>query len=201
MGIGVVIALPLGVLAAVKRGTPLDRITQAFAVMGMAAPAFWVGLVLMQVISVQLGLLPVSGMGGPKHYILPAFTLGVFLVAGYVRLLRSGMLDVLDSEYVKLARIKGLSERVVVWKHAFRNALIPVLSFGGVYFAILIGGAIIVETVFTWPGVGRLTYEAVINRDYPVLQAAVLLQASFIMVLNIVVDILYAYIDPRIRYG
>ena len=201
MAMAVFIALPLGVLAAVRRGTSVDRGAQMLAVMGMAAPPFWVGLVLMQFVSVRTGLLPVSGMGSPQHYVLPAFCLGIFIVAGFVRLTRSSMLDVLDSEYVKLARIKGLSERVIVWKHSFRNALIPVLSFASVYFAQLIGGAIVVETVFAWPGVGRLSYEAIMGRDYPLLQGVVILIGTITIAVNLLVDILYAYIDPRIRYG
>lgn len=201
MGIAVMIALPLGVIAAVRRGSYVDKVAQAVAVMGMSAPAFWVGLVLMQLMAVKLRLLPVAGMGSIQHYILPAFTLGIFFVAGLFRLTRSSMLDVLDSEYVKLARIKGVPENLVIWKHCFRNALVPVLSFASVYFAVLIGGAVVVETVFAWPGVGRLSYEAIMGRDYPVMQAVVIMVALLILVVNLLVDILYAYIDPRIRYG
>lgn len=201
MGIAVMIALPLGVIAAVRRGSYVDKVAQAVAVMGMSAPAFWVGLVLMQLMAVKLRLLPVAGIGGIQNYILPAFTLGIFFVAGLFRLTRSSMLDVLDSEYVKLARIKGVPENLVIWKHCFRNALVPILSFASVYFAVLISGAIVVETVFAWPGVGRLSYEAIMGRDYPVMQAVVIMVASLILVVNLLVDILYAYIDPRIRYG
>lgn len=201
MGIAVIIALPLGVIAAVRRGSYVDKVAQAVSVMGMSAPAFWVGLVLMQLIAVKLRLLPVAGIGGIPNYILPAFTLGIFFIAGLFRLTRSSMLDVLDSDYVKLARIKGVPENLVIWKHCFRNALVPVLSFASVYFAVLISGAIVVETVFAWPGVGRLSYEAIMGRDYPVMQAVVIMVASLILVVNLLVDILYAYIDPRIRYG
>lgn len=201
MAMAIFIALPLGVLAAVRRGTMSDRAAQTLAVMGMAAPPFWVGLVLMQFVSVRTGMLPVSGTGSPQHYVLPAFCLGVFLVAGFVRLTRSSMLDIMDSEFVQLARIKGLPESVIIWKHAFRNALIPVLSFASVYFAQLIGGAIVVETVFAWPGVGRLSYEAIMGRDYPLLQGVVILIGTITVIVNLIVDILYAYVDPRIRYG
>jgi peptide/nickel transport system permease protein len=140
-------------------------------------------------------------MGGAAHYILPATTLGTFAVAGMMRLVRSSMLEVMDSEFVKLARIKGLSETVVIWKHCLRNAMIPVLSLFGVFVALLVTGAIVTETVFAWPGIGRLTYEAVIFRDYPLLQAVILLDAVIILVVNLVIDILYAYVDPRIRYA
>jgi peptide/nickel transport system permease protein len=197
----VVIAIPLGVLAAVRRGTWIDRIASGFAVLGIATPSFWLGVVLIYVFSIQLGWLPSARMGGPAHYVLPAITLGAFLVAGMMRLVRSSMLEVLDSEFVKLARIKGLSQTVVLWKHCLRNALIPVVTLFGVFFALLVTGAIVTETVFAWPGVGRLTYEAVIFRDYPLLQAVILLKAVIVLGVNLVVDILYAYLDPRVRYA
>ena len=171
----VVMAIPLGVLAAVYRGTLIDRASNVLAVLGIATPSFWLGIVLIYVFSIQLGWLPSARMGGPLHYILPAITLGAFLVAGMMRLVRSSVLEVLESEFVKLARIKGLPRRVVIWKHCVRNALIPVVTLFGVLFALLVTGAIVTETVFAWPGVGRLTYEAVIFRDYPLLQAVILL--------------------------
>lgn len=196
-----VIAIPLGVLAAVYRGTIVDRISGAIAVLGIATPSFWLGIVLIYVFSIKLGLLPSSRMGGPSHYVLPAITLGLFLVAGMMRLVRSSLLEVMGSEFVKLARLKGLSQTVVIWKHCLRNALIPVTTLFGVYFALLITGAIVTETVFAWPGVGRLTYEAVIFRDYPLLQAVILLKAVIVLGVNLGVDILYAYLDPRVRYA
>lgn len=195
-----VIALPLGVLAAVNKGSPLDTVAQVVAVLGQSMPMFWVGIVLIQVFAVHLRLLPSGGTGSLAHYVLPAFTLGWWLVAGIMRLLRSSLIEVLDSEFVKLARIKGLSEDRVVWKHALRNALIPVVTLGGIYMAILITAAILVETVFAWPGVGRLVYESIVFRDFPVVQAVVLMTAGFVIVTSLVVDILYAYLDPRIRY-
>ena len=195
------IAIPLGVLAAVYRGTMVDRISSAIAVLGIATPSFWLGIVLIYVFSIKLGLLPSSRMGGPSHYVLPAITLGLFLVAGMMRLVRSSLLEVMGSEFVKLARLKGLSQTVVIWKHCLRNALIPVTTLFGVYFALLITGAIVTETVFAWPGVGRLTYEAVIFRDYPLLQAVILLKAIIVLGVNLGVDILYAYLDPRVRYA
>ena len=197
----VVMAIPLGVLAAVYRGTLIDRGSNVLAVLGIATPSFWLGIVLIYVFSIQLGWLPSARMGGPLHYILPAITLGAFLVAGMMRLVRSSVLEVLESEFVKLARIKGLPRRVVIWKHCVRNALIPVVTLFGVFFALLVTGAIVTETVFAWPGVGRLTYEAVIFRDYPLLQAVILLKAVIVLTVNLGVDVLYAYIDPRVRYA
>jgi ABC-type dipeptide/oligopeptide/nickel transport system permease component len=197
----VALAIPLGVLAAVYRGTLIDRAAGALAVLGIATPSFWLGIVLIYVFSIQLGWLPSARMGSPAHYVLPAVTLGAFLVAGMMRLVRSSVLEVLESEYVKLARIKGLSRWVVIWKHCVRNALIPVVTLFGVFFALLVTGAIVTETVFAWPGVGRLTYEAVIFRDYPLLQAVILLKAIIVLGVNLCVDILYAYLDPRVRYS
>jgi ABC-type dipeptide/oligopeptide/nickel transport system permease component len=200
LGLAVGLALPLGTLAAVYRGSVIDKLAGVAAVCGIAAPSFWLGIVLIYVFSVQLGWLPSARMGGLAHYVLPTITLGAFLVAGLMRLIRSSMLEVLDSEFVKLARLKGLSELIVVVKHCLRNALIPVLTLFGVFLAQLVTGAIVTETVFAWPGIGRLTFEAVIFRDYPLLQAVVILDATLVLGVTLVVDILYAYIDPRIRY-
>jgi peptide/nickel transport system permease protein len=194
------IALPLGVFAAVYKGSALDTCAQIVAVLGQSMPMFWVGMVLIQVFAVYLQLLPSGGTGTWAHYVLPAFTLGWWLVAGIMRLLRSSMLEVLDTEFIKLARIKGLTEAKIIWKHALRNSLIPVVTFGGIYMAVLITAAILVETVFAWPGVGRLVYESIVSRDFPVVQAIVLMTAGFVIVTSLVVDILYAYLDPRIRY-
>jgi ABC-type dipeptide/oligopeptide/nickel transport system permease component len=195
------IAIPLGVLAAVYRGTVIDRLAGTLAVLGIATPSFWLGIILIYVFSIQLGVLPSARMGGPGHYVLPAITLGVFLLAGMMRLVRSSLLEVMGSEWVKLARLKGLSQTIVIWKHCLRNALIPVVTLFGVYFALLVTGAIVTETVFAWPGVGRLTYEAVIFRDYPLLQAVILLKAVIVLGVNLVVDVVYAYLDPRVRYA
>lgn len=199
--ITLMLALPLGVMAAVKKGTSIDTLANIVAVLGQSLPQFWVGIVLIQLFAVRLRLLPVAGTGTLYHYILPGFTLGWFLVAGIMRLLRSSMLEVLDSEFVKLARIKGLSPRTVIWKHALKNALIPVLTFGAIYLAILITGAILVETVFAWPGIGQLVYQGIVYRDFPVVQAVVMLTALIVVTVNLLVDLAYAYIDPRIRYS
>ncbi len=195
------VGIPLGVVAALNRGNFLDRAAGTLAVLGVATPNFWLGIVLIFVFSVELGWLPSGRMGGPEHYVLPVITLGTFLTAGFMRLTRSSMLDVMESEYVKLARIKGLSETAVIWKHCLRNALIPILTLWGVFVGNLITGAIVTETVFTWPGVGRLTSEAVIYRDFPLLQAVIILKAILILSINLLVDILYAYVDPRIRFS
>ena len=199
--IAVLLAFPLGVIAAVKKGTALDTMANVIAVLGQSLPQFWVGIVLIQIFAVHLRWLPVAGVGSVWHYVLPAFTLGWFVVAGMMRLLRSSMLDTMGSEFVKLARIKGVPEGRVIWKHALRNALIPVLTFGAIYLAILITGAILVETVFAWPGIGQLIYQGIVFRDFPVVQAVVLLTAAIVISVNLLVDILYAYLDPRIRYG
>ena len=201
LAVSVIVAIPLGLLAAVYRGTAVDRVTGVIAVLGIATPSFWLGVVLIYLFSVKLGWLPSARMGGPAHFVLPVITLSGFLVAGMTRLVRSSVLEVLDTEFVKLARIKGLAEPVVIWKHCLRNALIPVVTLFGVFFALMVTGAIVTETVFAWPGVGRLTYEAVIFRDYPLLQAVILLQAMIVLGVNLAVDILYAYLDPRVRYA
>ena len=200
MLVAVLMAVPLGVISALRRGGLIDKISGTIAVLGIATPNFWLGILLIFVFSVQLGWLPSGRMGGFANYVLPSITLGTFLVAGFMRLIRSSMLEILDSEFVKLARIKGLSETTVIWKHCLRNALIPVLTLWGVFMAGLVTGAIVTETVFAWPGIGRLTYEAVIYRDFPLLQAVIIMAAVMIVFINLVVDILYAYVDPRIRF-
>jgi peptide/nickel transport system permease protein len=194
------LAFPLGIVAAVFKGTALDLLAKVVAVLGQSLPAFWVGIIFIEVFAGQWQILPAGGTGSLAHYLLPGFTMGWFVVAGIMRLLRSSMLDVLDSEFVKMARVKGVRERWVIWKHALRNALIPVVTFGALYFSILVTTAIVVETVFAWPGVGRLTYEAITSRDFPVIQAVVLTTALLVVVVNLGVDILYAYLDPRILY-
>src|SRR5712692_2610379 len=201
MGVSLAIAFPLGILAAVKKGTGLDRTAQVIAVLGQSLPTFWVSIVLVEFVAGRLQWLPAGGNDGFTSYILPGFTLGWFVVAGMMRLLRSAMLEVLDSEYVKLARVKGVVEHNVVWRHALKNALIPVVTFAGIYFSILVTTAIVVETVFAWPGLGRLAYEGISSRDFPVIQAVVLVTAAIVSAVNLGVDLLYAVIDPRIRHA
>ena len=200
MGVTILVAFPLGVLAAVNKGTAIDRAAQVVAVLGQSLPTFWVAIVLVEFVAGRLQWLPAGGVDGFSSYVLPGLTLGWFVVAGLMRLLRSGMLEVLDSEYVKLARVKGVVESRVVWVHALKNALIPVVTFAGIYFSILVTTAIVVETVFAWPGLGRLAYEAISSRDFPVIQAVVLTTAAIVAVVNLSVDCVYAFIDPRIRY-
>jgi peptide/nickel transport system permease protein len=195
------IGVPLGVVAAVKKGSFLDTAVRILALIGQAAPVFWLGIVAMYVFSVQLALLPTSGYGEPEQFVLPVFAMSCFMVAAFLRLTRSGMLEALESEYVKLARIKGVSETVVIWKHALRNSLIPVVTYMGTILGRMVTGTVVIETIFAWPGIGRLAFEAVMLRDFPVLQAVVLFMAAAFLSINLIVDILYAYIDPRIRYS
>jgi len=195
------LGLGIGVLVAVKKGSPFDWGGKVIALLGQSLPGFWLGIVLMWVFAVLLGWLPTSGKGGLSHMIMPAVTLGWFNVAALMRLTRSAMLEVLDSEYVKLARIKGLSEWKVIWKHCLRNAAIAPLTYFGLVAGFLLTGSVVTETVFAWPGTGLLAVEAVQARDYQVVQAVVLFMASIFIVSNLVVDILYAYVDPRIRYN
>jgi peptide/nickel transport system permease protein len=191
--------IPLGVLAAVKRDTWIDGAARLTALLGQSVPVFWLGIVLMYFFSVQLGWLPTSGYGEWQHLVLPAVSMGLFTIAAIARLVRVGMIEALSSEYVKLARIKGLSEAKVVWKHALRNSLLPVLTYMGAFFATMITGAVVVETVFAWPGIGRLAYESIMNRDFPVMQAVVLTMTVLFMIANLCVDVAYARLDPRIR--
>ena len=200
MALTVVVGVPLGILSAIKRDTWLDLVGKFFAVLGIATPHFWVAIMLILLFGAILGWLPTYGRGGIDHFILPAFVLGWGGMAGMVRLVRSSMLDVLDSEYVKFARIKGLPERMVVYKHALKNAVIPALTFGGLTLAGLLNGSVAIEVVFAWPGVGRLMLQGISQRDFPIVQATVLAAGFFYIAIALIVDILYAYVNPRIRY-
>ena len=197
--IAMLLGIPLGVLAAVKKGTFWDHVARIIAGMGQSMPTFWVGLMLIQIFSVWLRILPASGMDGWKNYVMPSTCLAIFMMAGVIRLLRSSMLEILDHDYIKLARIKGVMEYIVIWKHALRNGLLSVVSFSSMYITIMVTGAILVETVFTWPGFGRLAYTAIVNQDFPLIQGIVLTAAAFVMFANLVTDFLYGYLDPRIR--
>lgn len=192
------VGLPMGIIAALRRGTYIDTLIQMLAVLGQSIPMFWLGIVLMIIFGIYLRLLPSSGMGDVRHYIMPAFTLGWFVVAGIMRLLRSSMLEILDSEYIKMARAKGLSENSVIWKHALRNALIPVAAFSGMYFSLLMTASIVVESVFDWPGFGQLAYIAVMCRDFPLIQGVVLTAIVIVLIADMALDILYLYLDPTI---
>lgn len=200
LALGILVGVPLGTVSAVRRDSWLDAFAKLFALFGQAAPPFFFGLLFVRFFSVELGWLPTSGYGGPEYLILPAIALGWYSAAGLMRLTRSSMTDVLNSEYVKMARIKGLPERVVIYKHALKNAALPVLTFAALQFGILMGGAVSIEAIFAWPGVGKLILDSISNLDYTVVQAAVTLAAVLFTLINLGVDVLYAYIDPRIRY-
>src|SRR5712691_7257090 len=193
------IALPLGILAALKQHSFVDTLCTMAAVAGQAMPIFWLGIMLIIVFAVRLKLLPASGYGTWRHFIMPAVTLGAFLAPITMRLVRSGVIEVMNREYIKTARAKGVAERMVVIKHAFRNACIPVITVVGLQFGQLLGGAIVTETVFAWPGVATLTVESIRNQDFPVVQCAVILLALMIVVVNLVVDVVVGLIDPRVR--
>jgi peptide/nickel transport system permease protein len=194
------IAVPVGVYSAVKKNALFDRIAMAFALVGQSAPIFWIGIVLMLIFSVFLRVLPTSGMGSLKQLVLPAVTLGWYSNTLILRITRSSMLDVLDSEYIKLARLEGLPEWEIIWKHGLKNSAVSILTTVGFMLVAVVSGAVVTETVFAWPGVGRLLVESVLYHDYPVIQTIVMLIAFAVVVINIVIDVLYGYLDPRIRY-
>lgn len=199
MSFSLLLGIPSGILAAVKVGKFWDNAGKMFALLGLSLPSFLVGLLMILLFSVYLEWLPSSGSGGILHLLMPAFALGWYFAAAHMRLTRSSMLEVMGSEYIKLARLKGLSETRVIAKHAFKNALIPVLTLAGINLINMINVAVVVETVFAWPGIGRLLYEGVSFRDFPVVQGVVLIGGAMIVVVNLLVDIIYAIIDPRIR--
>jgi len=197
--ISFLVGIPAGLISAVRVNTVWDNFGKIVALLGLAVPGFWLGLVLILVFSVWLGWLPTSGQGGWQHLIMPALALGWYFAASLLRLTRSSMLEVLRSEYIKLARLKGLPGVAVIAMHAFKNALIPVLTLAGVNLVIMVNAAVIIEVIFAWPGIGRLLYEGVFQRDFPLVQGIVLLAGIMIVAINLIIDILYAYIDPRIR--
>jgi peptide/nickel transport system permease protein len=197
--LSIAVALPVGILSAIKRDSIWDYLGVGLALVGQATPPYWLGIVLILLFSVNLHLLPTSGSFGPEYVILPAVTLAAVLMPVVTRLVRSGMLDVMHEDYVRTARAKGLRERVVISRHALRNMLIPLVTILGLQLTSLLGGAVIVEQVFAWPGVGRLAVQAISSRDYPVVQADVLVISSAFVFMNLLVDVLYAWLDPRIR--
>lgn len=201
MAIATVVGVLLGIVAATHQYTIWDGLTMVGALLGISVPIFWLGLMLILVFAVQLGWLPAQGRGGPENLILPSLTLGAASAGTIARMMRSSMLEVLRQEYVRTARAKGLGERIVVLRHALKNAAIPAVTVIGLQFGYLLGGAVITETVFAWPGMGRLVVEAIKFRDYPVVQACILLLALAFCLVNILVDLLYGYLDPRIRYS
>jgi peptide/nickel transport system permease protein len=197
--VALIIALPLGFLAALRPHSLVDNACTAVAVAGQAMPIFWLGIMLIIVFAVRLKLLPASGYGTWQHFLMPSFTLGAFLAPLTMRLVRSGVIEIMNTDYIRTARAKGFGERKVVGKHAFRNACIPVVTVLGLQFGQLLGGAIVTETVFAWPGVATLTVESIRNQDFPVVQCAVILLALIIVSVNFLVDMLVGFIDPRIR--
>jgi len=199
--VSVLIAVPVGVLSAVKKDTPFDAIGKVFALLGQATPPFWLGIMLIWIFAVKLDWFPTGGQHGFRSLVLPAITLGWFQVAALMRILRSAMLEVQDTEYVTLARVKGIPEWKVIWKHCLRNAAIPPLTLFGILAAQIMTGAIVTESVFSWPGTGLLAVDAIRGRDYPVIQAVVVLFSVIYVMMNLAIDIIYAYLDPRIRYG
>src|SRR5438067_2023294 len=199
--VSLIIGIPLGIITAVKVDTFWDTASKVVAMLGLSIPGFFVGLVMIIVFAVGLRWLPAAGVGTWQHLVMPALALGWYFAASMLRLTRSSMLEVLDSEYVKLARLKGVPEKVVIVKHAFKNALIPVLTLAGINFVIMINVAVIIETIFAWPGIGRLLYEGISLRDFPVVQGVVVMAGVMTLGINLLVDMLYALIDPRIRYA
>ena len=197
----IVLGVPLGILSSLKRNSLWDNLGKMVALLGQSMPPFWLGIMLIFLFALRVEGVPPSGRQDWNSFILPSITLGWFFVAANMRLIRSAMLEVLDSEYIKLARAKGVSPTAVVWKHALRNALIPPLTFMGVTLGLLITGSIVAETVFQWPGLGLLAYTALIRSDYPTLQGIVMVFSGMYLIINFFVDLLYAYIDPRIRYS
>jgi len=199
--VALVIALPLGTIAALKRHSFVDNVCTMLAVAGQAMPIFWLGIMLIIIFAVRLKALPASGYGTWQHFLMPAFTLGAFLAPLTMRLVRSGVIEIMNMDYIRTARAKGVGEQMVVSKHAFRNACIPIITVLGLQYGQLLGGAIITETVFAWPGVATLTVDSIRNQDFPVVQCAVVLLALIIVTVNFLVDMIVGLIDPRIRLG
>jgi peptide/nickel transport system permease protein len=196
-----IVGAPCGIISAMRPRSLLDRLVRGFSLLGMAAPTFWVGIMLILVFAVELRLFPLSGRGGIKSLILPAVTLGWYSTAVITRMMRSTMLEVLDSDYIRMARMKGLSQRLIILKHCLRNVASVMVTVISLQLVILLAGAVITETIFSWPGIGRLLIQAVLASDYPVIQGVTLLSSVIFVVVNLAVDILYAIIDPRIKYA
>lgn len=199
LAIAICVAVPAGIISAVRQNTVWDRLALLFALLGQSMPVFWFGILLILVVSVKLQLLPSSGSGGVKFLILPALTLGLYSTARITRLVRSEMIETISQDFVRTARAKGLKERAVLYRHAFRNALIPVVTVIGIEAGGMLGGAVITETIFAWPGIGQLAVRSIINRDYPLVQATVFTTACIFVLINLTVDVLYALLDPRVK--
>ncbi|HAZ31013.1 TPA: peptide ABC transporter permease, partial [Candidatus Acetothermia bacterium] len=199
MAIATLLGVAAGVISATRHNTLVDYVCMVGALVGISVPVFWLGLMAMWFLSVQLGWFPVGGRGTLRHLVLPALTLGASAIAMIARMTRSSMLEILRQDHIRTARAKGLRERVVNQRHALRNALVPVVTLVGLQVGGLLGGAVLTETVFAWPGVGRLAVDSILNRDYPVVQGVVILMATVFVMVNLGVDMLYSVIDPRIR--
>jgi ABC-type dipeptide/oligopeptide/nickel transport system permease component len=199
MLLAIVLAVPLGVLAATHRGGPVDLLAMGVALVGQSVPNFWLAIMMILLFAVSWGLLPTSGRGGVAHVVMPAAAIAINLMALLTRLVRSTMIEMLSEDYVRTARAKGLREVFVTGRHALPNALIPLVTVIGLQFGYILGGAVVIETIFTWPGVGLFTIQAILNRDYPVVQAAVFILATGVVLINLAVDLLYVWLDPRIR--
>lgn len=197
--ISLLLGVPAGIISAVRVNTWWDSLGKVIALAGLAIPGFWLGLVLILIFAVWLGWLPTSGKGNWQHLVMPSVALGWYFAASLLRLTRSSMLEVLRSEYIKLARLKGLPEAIVIGIHGFKNALVPVFTLAGVNLVVMINAAVVIEVIFAWPGIGRLLFEGVFQRDFPLVQGVVIMAGFMIVLVNLFVDILYAYIDPRIR--
>ena len=197
--VALVVAFPIGVLSAVRRNSLLDHATMALALVGQSAPTFFIGILLILVLALRFDMFPTSGRGDWRHLVLPALTLGAFTMASIARITRSAVLEVLRADFVRTARAKGVGEFWVVSKHTLRNAALPILTITGLQFGTLLGGAVVTETVFAWPGIGRLAIQSIYNRDYPVVQSTVFIAAVLFIVINLVLDVLYGVLDPRAR--
>ncbi|TDF94872.1 ABC transporter permease [Paenibacillus piri] len=195
-----IVAIPADIIAAIKRGSLIEKAIMSFVVLVQSVPVFWVGMVMVLLFAVNLKLFPTGGIGGFNHLLLPAVALGTHLLALVTRLLRSSLIDALSSDYVRTARSKGLPSRVVIAKHAFRNCLLPIVTIVGLEIGALLGGSVVTETVFAWPGVGQLLIQSIYNRDYPLVQGAIIILAGIFVLVNLLVDICYVFIDPRIQY-
>jgi ABC-type dipeptide/oligopeptide/nickel transport system permease component len=199
MLLAIALAVPLGVLAATHRGGPIDLLAMGVALVGQSVPNFWLAIMMILLFAVSWGLLPTSGRGGFAHVVMPAAAIAINLMALLTRLVRSTMIEMLSEDYVRTARAKGLRELFVTSRHALPNALIPLVTVVGLQFGYILGGAVVIETIFTWPGVGLFTIQAILNRDYPVVQASVFILATAVVLINLTVDLLYVWLDPRIR--
>jgi len=199
MVLAIALAVPLGVLAATHRGGPIDLLAMGVALVGQSVPNFWLAIMMILLFAVSWGLLPTSGRGGVAHVVMPAAAIAINLMALLTRLVRSTMIEMLSEDYVRTARAKGLRELFVTSRHALPNALIPLVTVIGLQFGYILGGAVVIETIFTWPGVGLFTIQAILNRDYPVVQASVFILATAVVLINLTVDLLYVWLDPRIR--